>query len=178
MEPGVCPDKATNAWLAVKRNGGAPGSDGMTTTHLRDHVRQHGETLRAKLLAGTDAPSPVRRVEIPKPNGGTRLLGIPTVLDRWIPQMLLQVRPPIFEPTVSPHRHGFRPGRRAHDAVRAAQTCAQGGKNWVVDRDITKFCDPVNHDLRMTRIGQTVRDKRVLRLIGRGCDERRGGATQ
>jgi group II intron reverse transcriptase/maturase len=167
MEQVVCPDNATNAWLAVKRNGGAPGIDGMTTTQLRDHVRQHWETLRAKLLAGTYVPSPVRRVEIPKPNGGIRLLGIPTVLDRWIQQMLLQVLQPIFDATFSPHSYGFRPGRSAHDAVRAAQTYAQGGKNWVVDMDITKFFDHVNHDILMTRIGQTVRDKRVLRLIGR-----------
>jgi group II intron reverse transcriptase/maturase len=167
MEQVVCPDNATNAWLAVKRNGGAPGIDGMTTTQLRDHVRQHWETIRAKLLAGTYVPSPVRRVEIPKPNGGIRLLGIPTVLDRWIQQMLLQVLQPIFDATFSPHSYGFRPGRSAHDAVRAAQTYAQGGKNWVVDMDITKFFDHVNHDILMTRIGQTVRDKRVLRLIGR-----------
>ena len=167
MEQVVCPNNATNAWLAVKRNGGAPGIDGMTTTQLRDHVRQHGETIRAKLLAGTHVPSPVRRVEIPKPNGGTRLLGIPTVLDRWIQQMLLQALQPLFDPTFSPHSYGFRPGRSAHDAVRAAQTYAQGGKNWVVDMDITKFFDHVNHDILMTRIGQTIRDKRVLRLIGR-----------
>ena len=167
MEHVVSRDNATNAWLAVKRNGGAPGIDRMTTTQLRDHVRKHWETIRARLLAGTYVPSPVRRVEIPKPNGGTRLLGIPTVLDRWLQQMLLQALQPIFDPTFSPHSYGFRPGRSAHDAVRAAQTYAQGGKNWVVDMDITKFFDHVNHDILMTRIGQTVRDKRVRRLIGR-----------
>ncbi len=167
MEQVVSRDNATGAWLAVKRNGGAPGIDRMTTEQLRDHVRKHWETIRAKLLAGTYVPSPVRRVEIPKPNGGTRLLGIPTVLDRWIQQMLLQVLQPIFDPTFSPHSYGFRPGRRAHDAVRAAQTYAQAGKSWVVDMDITKFFDHVNHDLLMTRIGKTIRDNRVLRLIGR-----------
>ena len=167
MEQVVSRDNATNAWLAVTRNGGAPGIDRMTTAQLRDHVRQHWETIRAKLLAGTYVPSPVRRVEIPKPNGGTRLLGIPTVLDRWIQQMLLQALQPIFDPTFSPHSYGFRPGRSAHDAVRAAQTYAQGGKNWVVDMDSTKFFDHVNHDILMARLGKTIRDKRVLRLIGR-----------
>jgi len=167
MEQGVSPDNATNAWRAVTRNGGAPGIDRRTTTQLRDQVRKHWDTLRAKLLAGTQVPRPVRRVEIPKPNGGTRLLGIPTGLDRGIQQMLLQALQPLFDPTFSPHSYGFRPGRRAHDAVRAAQTCAQEGKDWVVDRDITKCFDHVNHDILRTRIGQRIRDKRVLRLIGR-----------
>ena len=167
MEEVVSPDNATVAWRAVKRNGGAPGIDGMTTEQLRDHVRAHWETIHAKLLAGTYVPSPVRRVEIPKPNGGTRLLGIPTVLDRWIQQMLLQVLQRIFDPLFSPHSHGFRPGRSAHDAVRAAQGYIQAGKDWVVDMDITKFFDRVHHDLLMHRLGQTLRDRRVLRLIGR-----------
>ena len=167
MERVVTQENATAAWLAVKRNGGAPGIDGMTTEQLRDHVRKHWETIRIKLLEGTYVPSPVRRVEIPKPNGGVRLLGIPTVLDRWIQQMLLQMLQPIFDPTFSPNSYGFRPGRSAHDAVRAAQRFVQAGKDWLVDIDITKFFDRVNHDILMTRIGQTVRDKRVLRLIGR-----------
>jgi len=167
MEQVVGRDNATAAWRAVKRNQGAPGIDGMTTTQLRDHVRQHWETIRAKLLAGTYVPSPVRRVEIPKPNGGVRLLGIPTVLDRWIQQMLLQVLQPLFDPTFSAHSHGFRPGRSAQEAVRAAQSYIQAGKAWVVDMDITKFFDRVNHDILMHRIGQTIRDKRVLRLIGK-----------
>jgi len=139
----------------------------MTTEQRRDHVRQHWETLRAKLLAGTYVPSPVRRVEIPKPNGGVRLLGIPTVLDRWIQQMLLQVLQAIFDPTFSAHSFGFRPGKSAHDAVRAAQSYVQAGKDWVVDMDITQFFDRVNHDILMNRIGQTIRDKRVLGLMGR-----------
>lgn len=167
MERVVTQDNATDAWRAVQRNGGAPGIDGRTTEQLREHVRQHWETLRAKLLAGTYAPSPVRRVEIPKPNGGVRLLGIPTVLDRWIQQMLLQALQPIFDPTFSAQSFGFRPGKSAHDAVRAAQSYVQAGKDWVVDMDITKFFDRVNHDLLMNRIGQTIRDKRVLRLVGR-----------
>ena len=167
MEQVVTQENATAAWLAVKRNGGAPGIDGMTTQQLRDHVRTHWETIRAKLLAGTYVPSPVRRVEIPKPNGGVRLLGIPTVLDRWIQQMLLQVLQAIFDPTFSAWSFGFRPGKSAHDAVRAAQSYVQAGKDWVVDMDITKFFDRVNHDILMNRIGQTTRDKRVLRLIGK-----------
>jgi len=167
MEQVVTQDNATAAWLVVKRNGGAPGIDGLTTTQLRDHIRQHWETIRARLLAGTYVPSPVRRVEIPKPNGGVRLLGIPTVLDRWIQQMLLQALQPIFDPAFSAHSFGFRPGKSAHDAVRAAQNYVQAGKDWVVDMDITKFFDRVNHDILMNRIGQTIRDKRVLGLLGR-----------
>ena len=167
MEQVVTQENATAAWLAVTRNGGAPGIDGMTTIQLRDHVRKHWESIRTKLLAGTYVPSPVRRVEIPKPNGGTRLLGIPTVLDRWIQQMLLQVLQAIFDPTFSAYSFGFRPGRSAHDAVRAAQRYVEEGKDWVVDMDITKFFDRVNHDILMNRIAQTIRDKRVLKLIGR-----------
>jgi RNA-directed DNA polymerase len=167
MEAVVSPHNATAAWKAVVRNGGAPGIDGMTTTQLRDHVRAHWETIRNKLLAGTFVPSPVRRVEIPKPNGGTRLLGIPTVLDRWIQQMLLQVLQAIFDPMFHERSYAFRPGRSAHDAVAAAQEYVRSGKNWVVDMDITKFFDRVNHDILMSRIGESIRDKRILRLIGR-----------
>lgn len=166
MEEVVAQANAEAAWKAVKRNQGAPGIDGMTTEQLGDHVRKHWEAIRAKLMDGTYAPSPVRRVEIPKPQGGVRLLGIPTVMDRWIQQMLLQVLQAIFDPTFHAHSHGFRPEKSAHDAVRTAQNYVQGGKNWVVDMDITKFFDRVNHDILMRRIGQTIRDKRVLRLIG------------
>jgi group II intron reverse transcriptase/maturase len=166
MEKVVTQENATAAWLAVKRNGGSPGIDGMTTGQLRDHIRAHWEKIQAKLLTGTYVPSPVKRVEIPKPNGGTRLLGIPTVVDRWIQQMLLQVLQPIFEIIFSGHSYGFRPNRGAHDAVKAAQQYVQAGKDWVVDMDITKFFDHVNHDILMNRMGQTIRDKRVLKLIG------------
>ncbi len=167
MEQIVTQENATAAWRAVKRNAGAPGIDGMTIQQLRDHVRKHWEVIRAKLRAGTYVPSPVRRVEIPKPNGGIRLLGIPTVLDRWIQQMVLQVLQPLFDPTFHAQSFGFRPGKSAHDAVRAAQSYVQAGKDWVVDMDITNFFDRVNHDILMNRIGQTIRDKRVLSLIGR-----------
>jgi len=167
MEAVVTQENATAAWLAVKRNGGAPGIDGMTTDQMREHIRKHWESIRRKLLEGTYAASPVRRVEIPKPQGGTRKLGIPTVQDRWIQQMLLQVLQPLFDPTFSEHSYGFRPGRSAHEAVRAAQGHVRAGKDWVVDMDITKFFDHVNHDILMNRIGQKIRDKRVLKLIGR-----------
>jgi group II intron reverse transcriptase/maturase len=166
MEAVVSEGNATAAWLAVKRHAGAPGIDRMTTGQLGEQLRQHGESLRAKLLAGTYVPAPVKRVEIPKPNGGTRMLGIPTVVDRWIQQMLLQVLQPIFDPAFSEHSYGFRPGRSAHEAVRAAQRYVQAGKDWVVDMDITQFFDHVNHDMLMNRVGKTIRDKRVLRLIG------------
>jgi len=167
MEQVVSRENATAAWLAVKRNGGAAGIDGMTTKQLGKHLRRHWEAICTKLLAGTYVPSPVKRVEIPKPDGGTRMLGIPTVVDRWIQQMLLRVLQPIFDPQFSSHSYGFRPNRSAHDAVRAAQGLIRAGKDWVVDMDITKFFDHVNHDILMHRVGQLIRDKQVLRLIGK-----------
>ena len=167
MEQVVTPDNATAAWRAVKRHGGAPGIAGRTTQERRDPGRQHWETLRAKLLAGTYVPSPGRRVEIPQPNGGLRLLGLPTGLDRWIQPMLLQALPPRFDPTFGARSFGFRPGESAPAAVRAAQSYAQAGKDWVVDRDITQFFDRVHHDILMARIGSTLRDKRGLGLLGR-----------
>jgi len=167
MEEVIRDENRAQALGAVKRNQGGPGIDHMKTTELESHLQKHWEWIRAKLLAGTYVPSPVRRVEIPKPNGGKRMLGIPTVQDRLIQQMLLQVLTPIFEPTFSEHSYGFRPGRNAQDAVRAAQKYAQEGKDWVVDLDITKFFDHVNHDILMGRIAEVIRDKRVLHLIGK-----------
>ena len=167
MEQVVDGENAAQALQAVIRNGGAPGIDGMTTERVRTHGRTHWDSIRARLLAGKYTPSPVKRVEIPKPNGGTRLLGIPTVMDRWVQQMLLQVLQPIYDPRFHPSSYGFRPGRNAHQAVAAAQGYIRAGKDWVVDMDITKFFDRVNHDILMTRIGELIRDKRVLRLIGR-----------
>ena len=167
MEEVVTDGNCALALAAVKRNKGAAGIDRMTTKELENHLQAHGERIRAKLLAGTYVPSPVRRVEIPKPSGGTRMLGIPTVQDRLIQQMMLQVLTPIFDPQFSEHSYGFRPGRSAQDAVRAAQKYAQEGKDWVVDIDITKFFDHVNHDILMGRIGKEIRDKRVLGLIGK-----------
>jgi RNA-directed DNA polymerase len=145
MEEVVREENREKALEAVKGNQGAPGIDHMKTTELEKHLQAHWDKIGAKLLAGTWVPSPVRRVEIPKPNGGTRKLGIPTVMDRFIQQMLLQVLTPIFEPLFSEHSYGFRPGRSAQDAVRAAQEYAQEGKDWVVDLDITKFLDPPSY---------------------------------
>jgi RNA-directed DNA polymerase len=167
MEEVVGEENRQLALNAVKRNRGAAGIDHMKTTELESHLQAHWEWIRAKLLAGTYVPSPVRRVEIPKPSGGTRMLGIPTVQDRLIQQMLLQVLTPIFDPMFSEHSYGFRPGRSAQDAVRTAQQYAQEGKDWVIDLDITKFFDHVNHDILMGRIAQAIRDKRVLHLIGK-----------
>ncbi|MBI3779256.1 MAG: group II intron reverse transcriptase/maturase [Gammaproteobacteria bacterium] len=167
MEQVVSPENCRRALEAVKRNQGGPGIDRMRTTELEGHLQKNGGTIRAKLLAGTYVPSPVRRVEIPKPNGGKRMLGIPTVQDRFIQQLWLQAMTPIFEPQFSEHSYGFRPGRSAHDAVRAAQRYAREGKDWVVDIDITKFFDHVHHDILMARISRDIRDKRVLGLIGR-----------
>jgi RNA-directed DNA polymerase len=145
MEEVVTDENRGRALEVVKRNRGSAGIDGMTTTELENHLQAHWERIRAKLLAGTYVPSPVKRVEIPKPSGGTRTLGIPTVQDRLIQQMMLQVLTPIFDPTFSEHSYGFRPGRSAQDAVRAAQRYAQGGKDWVVDFDIAKFLDRVSY---------------------------------
>ena len=167
MEEAVKPENANAALRAVKTNAGAPGIDGMTVEQLGPHLKEHWQIVRDKLLKGTWTPSPVRRVEIPKPDGGVRTLGIPTVMDRFVQQMLLQVLTPVFDAGFSPNSYGFRPGRNAHDAVRAAQGYAQEGYEWVVDIDIAKFFDQVHHDILMGRVGRTIRDKRVLRLIGR-----------
>ena len=167
MEQVAAEENLRRALAAVKRNHGAAGIDGMTTEQLESHLRRHGEKIRAKLVAGRWTPSPVRRVEIPKPNGDKRLLGIPTVMDRLLQQALLQVLTPIFEPLFSESSWGFRPGRSAHDAVRAAQGYVREGRDWVVDIDIAKFFDHVNHDILMRRIAQVISDKRILRLIGR-----------
>ena len=133
METAVTDENYAQALAAVKRNRGAAGIDQMTTAQLDSHLQVNWWILKDKLLKGTYVPSPVRRVEIPKPSGGTRMLGIPTVQDRFIQQLLLQALTPIFDPNFSEHSYGFRPGRSAQDAVRAAQQYAQEGKDWVVD---------------------------------------------
>lgn len=151
----------------VKQNKGGPGIDGMTVDELSDHLRVHWPSLREQLLAGTYQPQPVRRHAIPKSGGGERELGIPTVLDRFIQQAILQVLQPRFDPTFSEHSHGFRPRRSAHDAVREAQRYVQQGKLWVVDVDLEKFFDRVNHDVLMGRLAKRIEDRRMLGLIRR-----------
>jgi len=149
----------------VKRNGGAPGVDGMTVEELPEHLKVHWPSIRGKLEAGTYRPSPVKRVEISKAGGGVRQLGIPTVLDRLIQQAMHQVLSPLFEETFSDHSYGFRPGRSAHDAVRAAQKHVEEGYRWTVDIDLERFFDTVNHDRLMARMKTVVKDKRTLRLV-------------
>lgn len=167
MEGVVSDENAERALRAVERNKGAAGIDGMKTTQLRKHLEKHWPTIRAKLLKGTYAVTPVKEVEIPKPSGGVRKLGIPTVLDRFIQQLLLQRMSPIWEEKFSEWSYGFRPGRSQHDAVRQVKSYALSGQTWVVDVDIEKFFDRVHHDILMRRIAEVIRDKRVLKLIGR-----------
>lgn len=153
------------AYKRVVQNGGAPGVDGVTVAELQAYLKTQWESVKAELLGGTYRPAPVRRVEIPKPGGGVRLLGIPTVVDRFLQQALLQVMNPIFDPHFSWHSYGFRPGKRAHDAVKQAQIYIQKGYRWTVDMDLEKFFDRVNHDMLMARVARRVTDKRVLKLI-------------
>jgi RNA-directed DNA polymerase len=158
-----------NCWQAYKRvkaNKGSPGIDGMSIGDLSDYLKQHWPTIREQLLCGTYQPQPVRRVEIPKPDGGVRKLGIPTVLDRFIQQAVMQVLQRRWDPTFSEHSHGFRPKRSAHQAITKAQQYIAAGNRWVVDLDLEKFFDRVNHDRLMAAIARRVTDKRVLRLIG------------
>src|SRR5438067_5856889 len=155
------------AYQRVVENKGAAGVDAITTSELKDHLKRHWPTIRARLLAGEYRPMAVRRVDIPKPQGGMRTLGIPTVVDRLIQQALHQVLQPNFEPTFSDASYGFRPGRNAHQALRRAQQYVASGKRWVVDIDLEKFFDRVNHDLLMSKLAARVGDARVLRLIRR-----------
>lgn len=149
----------------VEANKGAPGVDGMSTGELRSYLRGNWETLKAQLEQGTYKPKPVRRVQIPKPNGGKRGLGIPTVLDRFIQQAILQVLTPIFDPTFSEQSYGFRPGRSAHQAVKQAKEYVQQGHWFVVDTDLEKFFDTVNHDILMRKLYQNIADDAMLKLI-------------
>ena len=149
----------------VKANKGSPGVDGMTVGDIADHLKQHWPAIRERLLNGTYEPQPVRRVEIPKPDGGVRKLGIPTVLDRFIQQAVMQVLQRQWDRTFSDHSYGFRPGRSAHQAVAQAQQYIAEGHGWCVDLDLEKFFDRVNHDKLMGQIAKRVEDKRLLTLI-------------
>lgn len=151
----------------VKANKGSPGIDGMTVEDLPAYLRTNWERLRAQLLDGTYQPQPVRQQEIPKASGGVRKLGIPTVVDRFLQQAILQVLGPRFDPTFSEHSYGFRPGRRAHDAVCVAQRYIQDGRSWVVDVDLAQFFDRVNHDVLMGKLSKRIGDKCLLGLIRR-----------
>ena len=168
MEEVLRRENVLAAYKRVVRNGGAAGVDGMTVDKLMAHCREHWARIREELLSGRYKPQPVRRVEIPKPDGkGTRMLGIPTVIDRMIQQALLQVLQPIFDPTFSDASYGFRPGRGAHGAVQRAREHMAAGHRWVVDLDLAKFFDRVNNDVLMSRVARRVKDKRVLLLIRR-----------
>src|SRR5438270_3936526 len=149
----------------VKGNKGSAGVDGITVNQLTDYLKQHWPVIREQLLSGTYEPKPVRRVEIPKPDGGVRKLGIPTVLDRFIQQAVMQVLQRQWDSTFSDHSYGFRPGRSAHQAVAQAQHYIAAGYGWVVDLDLEKFFDRVNHDKLMGRVAKRVEDKRLLKLI-------------
>src|SRR6516225_9545817 len=150
----------------VKANKGSPGIDGMTVEELSGYLQQHWPAIREQLLSGTYAPQPVRRVEIAKPDGGEmRKLGIPTTLDRFVQQAVLQVLQKGWDPTFSEHSHGFRPGRSAKQAVQEAQQYIAAGYRWVVDLDLEKFFDRVNHDRLMAAVAKRVADKRMLKLI-------------
>ena len=151
----------------VERNRGAAGVDGKTVAELRPWLRENWVAIRKQLDEGTYRPAPVRRVTIPKPDGGERMLGVPTVVDRLIQQAIAQALTPIFDPGFSEHSYGFRPGRSAHQAVRAAKGYVVEGHQWVVDVDLDKFFDRVQHDVLMARVARKVGDRRLLRLIRR-----------
>jgi RNA-directed DNA polymerase len=167
MERVVARENAKEALKRVRRNKGSPGIDGMRVEELEPYLHEHWQTIREQLLAGSYRPSAVKRQLIPKSGGGVRELGIPTVLDRFVQQLMLQVLQPIFDPTFSEHSHGFRPGRRAHDAVRKAQQYVQDGRRWVVDVDLEKFFDRVSHDVLMGKLHNRIADPRMLRIIRR-----------
>jgi RNA-directed DNA polymerase len=155
------------AWRGVRANKGAAGVDRKTIDDTREHLKQHWPEIADKLKAGTYQPAAVRAVQIAKPSGGYRTLGIPTVQDRVIQQAILQVLTEVFDGTMSPHSYGFRPGRSAHQAVEAARGYVAAGKHWVVDIDLKSFFDQVDHDQLMHRVGTKVSDKPLLRLIAR-----------
>ncbi|WP_447042433.1 group II intron reverse transcriptase/maturase [Vreelandella sp. H-I2] len=167
MEAALAAHNMQRAYRRVVANKGAPGIDGMTVQTLVDHLKQHWPTLREQLLTDTYSPQPVRAAVIPKPKGGTRRLGIPTVTDRLIQQALLQLLTPIFDPDFSESSFGYRPKRSVKQAVLAMKSHVEAGHYWVVDLDLEAFFDRVNHDVLMARVARRVEDKRVLCLIRR-----------
>ncbi|MDP3175351.1 MAG: group II intron reverse transcriptase/maturase, partial [Phenylobacterium sp.] len=159
-----------NMWKAYRRvvkNKGAPGVDGMTVNDLGCYLKTHWTRIKGELLEGVYKPGAVRKVEIPKPNGGKRQLGIPTVMDRLIQQAVHQALEPIFDPEFSPHSYGFRRGRSTHDAVKKAREYVEEGRQWVVDIDLEKFFDRVSHDVLMARVARKISDKKLLKLVRR-----------
>jgi RNA-directed DNA polymerase len=158
-------ENCKQALARVKANKGSSGVDGMTVQQLPEFLKQHWPVTREQLLSGTYVPQPVKRVEIPKPDGGVRKLGIPTVLDRFIQQAVMQVLQRSWDRTFSQYSYGFRPGHSAHQAVEQAQQYIAAGYRWVVDLDLEKFFDRVNHDKLMAKIAERVSDKRLLKLI-------------
>lgn len=165
LEAALTRQNLQTAWKRVKANKGAAGVDGLDIEQTAQVIRTSWSDIRQALLRGSYRPSPVRKVMIPKPDGSQRELGIPTVLDRLIQQALLQVLQPLIDPSFSGHSHGFRPGRRAHDAVKAARAYVQSGKRVVVDVDLAKFFDRVNHDILIDRVRRRIDDAGVIRLI-------------
>ena len=179
MEAAVERSNMLCAYERVVKNEGAPGVDRLTVAEFKAWLQAHWPSVRQALLAGDYMPTAVRKVEIPKPQGGVRTLGIPTVLDRLIQQALNQVLQPLFDPEFSLSSYGYRPGRKAHQAVQRARGYVAEGKRWVVDLDLEKFFDRVNHDVRMARVARKVKDERVLKLIRRYLEAGRmeGGVT-
>ncbi len=167
MERIVETGNLTRALERVRRNQGSPGMDGRTVDELPAYLRDHWPSIREELLMGRYQPSVIKRVELPKPDGGVRLLGIPTVLDRLIQQAVLQVLQPAIDPTFSENSFGFRPGRSAHQAICQAQRYVQEERHWVVDVDLAQFFDRVNHDILMSLVAKRIADPRVLTLIRR-----------
>jgi RNA-directed DNA polymerase len=188
MEAVTGSENLNRAYKRVKANGGAAGVDGMTVSELRVWIAGNREQLIASLLDGSYRPQPVRGVQIPKPGGGVRQLGIPTVVDRLVQLAITQILEPLLDPTFSGSSFGFRPGRSAHDALRQAREYVADGYEIVVDLDLEKFFDRVNHDILMSRLARRVGDKRLLRIIRRFlqagmmadgvCSERHEGTPQ
>lgn len=167
MEKCVAKDNVIRAWKRVQENGGSAGSDGMTIEQAKEYLRTNWPEIKEHLLSGSYHPKPVRKVEIPKPSGGVRQLGIPCVVDRLIQQCVLQILQPLWDPTFHPMSFGFRPKRSAHQAICQAQKYVEEGRKFVVDVDIEKFFDRVNHDILMDRVAKRIKDKRVIDLIRR-----------